>query len=48
MQREKPTEAEKVQMAYDLRQSIKELRDRGLLVAAKWSVHLAYLTMKRS
>jgi len=28
--------AEKVQMAHDLRTAIRELRDRGILVAAKW------------
>ncbi|WWC99465.1 hypothetical protein V866_006368 [Kwoniella sp. B9012] len=30
----------KIQMAYDLRRSIRELRDRGLMVAAKWSSEL--------
>jgi hypothetical protein len=28
--------AAKVQMAHDLRRTIRELRDRGLLVSAKW------------
>ncbi|WVW82077.1 hypothetical protein I302_104082 [Kwoniella bestiolae CBS 10118] len=30
----------KIQMAYDLRKSIRELRDRGLMVSAKWSSEL--------
>ncbi|WWC86040.1 uncharacterized protein L201_000911 [Kwoniella dendrophila CBS 6074] len=30
----------KIQMAYDLRRSIRELRDRGLMVSAKWSSEL--------
>jgi anaphase-promoting complex subunit 8 len=28
--------AEKVHMAHDLRTTVRELRDRGLVVAAKW------------
>lgn len=28
--------AAKVQMAHDLRTTVRELKDRGLLVAAKW------------
>ena len=27
-----------VQLAYDLRRTIRELKDRGLIVAAKWCV----------
>ncbi|WWD09188.1 hypothetical protein V865_007310 [Kwoniella europaea PYCC6329] len=30
----------KIQMAHDLRRSIRELRDRGLMVSAKWSSEL--------
>ncbi|KAK8865749.1 hypothetical protein IAR55_000896 [Kwoniella newhampshirensis] len=30
----------KIQMAHDLRRSIRELRDRGLMVAAKWASEL--------
>jgi GH35 family endo-1,4-beta-xylanase len=31
-----PNPAAKAQIAYELRQTISELKDRGLLVAAKW------------
>jgi len=32
--------AEKAKMAHELRRTIRELKDRGLIVAAKWSVDL--------
>lgn len=32
----KMSAAAKVQMAHDLRSTVRELKDRGLLVAAKW------------
>ena len=31
--------AEKAKMAHELRRTIRELKDRGLIVAAKWSVN---------
>jgi hypothetical protein len=35
-----PNAAAKAQIAYEIRQTISELKDRGLLVAAKWSVQV--------
>ena len=35
--------ADKIKIAHDLRQTIRELRDRGLLVAAKWCATLLSL-----
>jgi len=37
MSRSSVNQAERAKIAHDLRQSIGELKDRGLLVAAKWS-----------
>jgi hypothetical protein len=34
------SEEDRIAMAHDLRRSVRELRDRGLVVAAKWSVQL--------
>lgn len=37
------SDEDKIAMAHDLRRSVRELRDRGLVVASKWSVWLLIL-----